>query len=485
MSGRSRLKAHKTPQIELRTHGKPIPAVSVIKVLGLKIQDNGYNTEAIKTLENSVLQTTRLISRVANRHQGLQESNLIRLIQTFILSRLAYATPFLSLKTDEKTKINNMIRKVYKQALGIPITTPNNKFDALGLHNTLSELIEAQQTSQLERLTKSNTGRQILRKLNIGYDAQHVAKKEIKPEIRTQIYVPPLPRNMHPIHNQERRMERAKALHKRFENLHEIVYVDAADYADQAAMTVVVVNQKGQLLTSGTVLTTTTEIGEEAAISLAIASTQAKVIVSDSKTAIRNFAKGRISNIALKILNSNGTTNIRNIQLVWAPAHSGLPGNENAHQLARGLADQASTNETTEPLTFRTADRDRMVTYSEILDHYRKGRLYYPEAHKTLNKQQATAWRRIQTGMYANPVLHSYYYPGIQDDKCKHCKQRADLKHIIWSCSKIDKSDQRTLIINTPEQWEAALLSSEADIQLQVVRMAEAAARDQGLLADG
>lgn len=250
-------------------------------------------------------------------------------------------------------------------------------------------------------------------------------------------------------------------------------------------MTVVVVNQEGQLLTSGTVLTTTTEIAEEAAISLAIASTQAKFIVSDSKTAIRNFAKGRISEIALKILNMHGTTNISNIQLVWAPAHSGLPGNENAHQLARGLVGKASTNDTTDPSTLRRADKDRMVTYREILDHYRKSRLYYPEAHKTLNKQQATAWRQIQTGTYPNPVLHSYYYPGIQDDKCKHCKQRANLDHIIWSCSKINKTDHRTLIINTPEQWETALLSSEADIQLQVVRMAEAAARDQGLLADG
>lgn len=126
-----------------------------------------------------------------------------------------------------------------------------------------------------------------------------------------------------------------------------------------------------------------------------------------------------------------------------------------------------------------------MVTYREIIDHYRKGRLHYPAAHKTLNKQQATAWRQVQTGTYPNPVLHSYYYPGIQDKKWKHCKQRADLEHIIWSCSKIDKTDHRTLIINTSEQWEIALLSSEADIQLQVVRMAEAAARDQGLLDDG
>lgn len=121
-------------------------------------------------------QVPLLICKIANRHQGIKEANLIRMIQAFVLSKVVYVAPFLSLKTDERTKINNMIRKAYKIALSIPITTPNAKFEALGLHNTLDELIEAQRISQLERLTKSQTGRYVLRSLKIGYDSQHGKK---------------------------------------------------------------------------------------------------------------------------------------------------------------------------------------------------------------------------------------------------------------------------------------------------------------------
>ncbi|KAG0409881.1 hypothetical protein HPB47_013025, partial [Ixodes persulcatus] len=46
--------------------------------------------------------------------------------------------------------------------------TSNAKLASLGLHNTYAELAEAQLLNQLERLTKSPTGRNLLAKL--GYD---------------------------------------------------------------------------------------------------------------------------------------------------------------------------------------------------------------------------------------------------------------------------------------------------------------------------
>lgn len=46
----------------------------------------------------------------------------------------------------------------------------------------------------------------------------------------------PLLRNMHPVHNQEHRQERAKAIYKRFANAKDAIYVDAADYWDRTAM---------------------------------------------------------------------------------------------------------------------------------------------------------------------------------------------------------------------------------------------------------
>ncbi|XP_072142257.1 glucose dehydrogenase [FAD, quinone]-like [Dermacentor andersoni] len=68
----------------------------------------------------------------------------------------------------------------------------------------LEELVEAQQVSQLERLSKTRRGRHVLEKLGITYHTQHGIKVEIPRTIREQLYVPPLPRNMHPQHHTRR-----------------------------------------------------------------------------------------------------------------------------------------------------------------------------------------------------------------------------------------------------------------------------------------
>lgn len=74
--------------------------MSAIKILGLSIQDNGSNTEAVNALQRNVNWTIRLILRVTNRHYGLKEGNIIGDIKAYIISRIPYTTPFLKLKTE-------------------------------------------------------------------------------------------------------------------------------------------------------------------------------------------------------------------------------------------------------------------------------------------------------------------------------------------------------------------------------------------------
>ena len=150
----------------------------------------------------------RLIARISNRHSGLKESNLIRLVQAFAISRIVYVAPYLDLLMAEKTRIEALIRKVYKQALGIPVSTPTDRLLALGVHNTLDELIEAHKTAQYERLAQTPTGRRILDCLYIGYATQQGNKADIPREIRERINVLPILRNMHVEHDAERRAER-------------------------------------------------------------------------------------------------------------------------------------------------------------------------------------------------------------------------------------------------------------------------------------
>ncbi|XP_077538393.1 uncharacterized protein LOC144150964 [Haemaphysalis longicornis] len=420
----------------------------------------------------------------------MKESNLIRLVQAFVVSRVVYVAPYLKLRMDEKNKIDAMIRKAFKQALGIPVTTSNERFEALGLHNTLDELIEAQRIAQLERLSKSPTGRHILSSLSINYESRAGAKLDIPTEIRASIYVPPLPKNMHPVHNAERRRARAQALQKRFERSEDVVYVDAADYDDRDAMAVAMVNRQGDSVASGTIVTTSPEVGEEAAIALAVtASSKYKFIVSDSKSAILNFSRGRVSSEALKILLAGFCGDrVREVQIVWAPAHCGLPGNENAHAAARGLTNRADADDSTvDAHSFRRSGRDRLVSYREILDHYSLERARYPAPHRTLTKWQSVAWRLLQTNTFPNPVAYSRCYPGLYTAECKICKGRADLQHMVWSCpiksQQVQQKGRPFLEIRTVEQWETALLSSDPEVQVELVRMAEDAAGVQGLLA--
>ncbi|XP_040078101.1 uncharacterized protein LOC120849891 isoform X2 [Ixodes scapularis] len=47
---------------------------------------------------------------------------------------------------------------------------------------------------------------------------------------------------------------------------------------------------------------------------------------------------------------------------------------------------------------------DRLVTYRDIRDYYAGERTRYPTAHPSLDKRQAVAWWRLQTGTYPSPA---------------------------------------------------------------------------------
>ncbi|KAH6934757.1 hypothetical protein HPB50_000688 [Hyalomma asiaticum] len=78
----------------------------------------GYS-EALKRIEKSVLNFTRIISQVANRRNGLQEDNLMKAFHTFLICHIIYAAPFLNWKT-EPNEIDKLIRAGLKRALSLP-----------------------------------------------------------------------------------------------------------------------------------------------------------------------------------------------------------------------------------------------------------------------------------------------------------------------------------------------------------------------------
>ncbi|KAG0419353.1 hypothetical protein HPB47_004188, partial [Ixodes persulcatus] len=136
---------------------------------------------------------------------------------------------------------------------------------------------------------------------------------------------------------------RASTHHKLFTHRSDVLYVDAAEYGHRPAFAAVAITSTGQVKTCATVFTASPEQVEEAAIALALTATPCpKVIVSDSKAAILNFAKGYISAPAQIILRAKPLNSFEsNVSLIWTPAHAGLCGNELAHSTARGYTVRA------------------------------------------------------------------------------------------------------------------------------------------------
>lgn len=280
---------------------------------------------------------------------------------------------------------------------------------------------------------------------------------------------------MHPEHHKDRRRARAKALHKHYSGLQDIVHVDVAEYPSRDAFSIGIVNNQGQAHSAATICCMHAEEAEEAAIALAISGTTAEIIFSDSKTAVRNFASGKIHKPAMQILNKYPPPD-RQIQIIWVPAHSSHPGNEAAHNYARGFVSRA-----VEGLDLGSA-RDRMVTFHEITMHYREGRQKYPPPHKSLNKLQQVTWRQLQTGSFANPYKYSLIYPGCFSPKCKNCDAyKADLTHIMSDCPGL--KPRAELELNNTSDWEVAVSSSDPAVQLRTVNWALEVAESQGLTA--
>lgn len=117
-------------------------------MLGLILDSRRCNTEAISKLETKTNAAAQLIKRVANRRGDMQEGSLMRLVQSLAISHLAYVAAYLNWMAAEN-KLNCMIRKVYKNALGLLARTNSEAMEALGVHKKLEEIVLAQQTAQM------------------------------------------------------------------------------------------------------------------------------------------------------------------------------------------------------------------------------------------------------------------------------------------------------------------------------------------------
>lgn len=102
-----------------------IPHVSSIRVLGMHINAGKGNTLAIDRLITKIGIATRLIKQVATKKQGMRETSLLRLVQSFVISHVAYVGAFHKWLQHEKDKINAAVRKAHRAVLGLLPSTSN------------------------------------------------------------------------------------------------------------------------------------------------------------------------------------------------------------------------------------------------------------------------------------------------------------------------------------------------------------------------
>lgn len=461
--------------------GTQIPNGPRARILGLQLQEDGKATYTLTQLQNQVTQILRIMHRIASRRHGLKEEDTIKLVNALVVSRLVYSTPYLNLTKGEEDKLDALIRRAYKSALGLPLYTSTEKLLKLGVHNTFRELTDAHLAAQRNRLATTPTGREVMRKLRIPYQRDREDTiANIPTRLRSHIKVHAIPRNMDPTLNAARRRARAKYYQDKLGGKVNVLYTDAAAYSHPLqAMAASVVDGQGRTHTTATLRTTNATIAEEMAIALALGHGGKNItILSDSQAAIRRFQAGRISAHALKIIAHN--TELQEAELIWIPGHDVVEGNRCAHTVARACIHQAAPNPSSSlDIEFQFIPVPNM--YSEIRAYHRGQRRAYPPPAPQLNREESVAWRRLQTGTFRNLALLAKFSPANYKPTCPYCNQYANLIHTTWLCQanpKLPPTYPEPSLAN----WEAVLLSTSAEDQKKLIDRAMKAADSAGAL---
>ncbi|XP_065297403.1 uncharacterized protein [Dermacentor albipictus] len=446
---------------------------------------DGSGAASLPRLERTLSQLTHLIKRISSQRSGLKEQDTLRIVQALLTSRITYGTPYLALKNAEIEKLNIMIRKAIKAALGLPAMASTSRLLKMGVHNTWQELAEAHKNSQLERLKLTPTGRSVLRNLNYSetYVADTDKKERIPPDVRECISIARVPRNMHPIYHKSRRQARANAIKRSFKHDPNARYTDAAKYPHRNAYALSVVDSQGSELASATIKARNPETAEEAAIALATTTcTDAAIIFTDSQAACRNFLRGRISADALKILKRRSTP-LPYTCVTWVPGHEGLEGNEAAHAAAREHVSRAPHSPCA--LGPVTEEAEAVPTnYSAILQHYRLECRVHPPPHPKLDREESLILRRLQSNTYTHGTMMHRLYPTLHGYLCPLCNVPDTLAHLLLECPWQEGSEMQpeTQANDLFETWEAKLTLGDLEDQRQLVARAKRAVEARGFL---
>ncbi|KAH7946071.1 hypothetical protein HPB49_019979 [Dermacentor silvarum] len=222
----------------------------------------------------------------------------------------------------------------------------NDRLLEMAIYNTVSELFQAYYMNQVIRLARTKASRTTLEALGINPPTQVTSKRSLPPEWQQDIITRPLPRNMHPVHHENRRAARAKAYDK-YSDQAGAFFLDAAGPLHSHSTATVA--HKGQVVNCISATGIDITAMEEAGIALAMRNPRATFVLTDSQAAYRNFARGQVGHLAHSILQQAAASRQEGHwkQQVWVPGHARVRGKKIAHASARELLHRDSADSST------------------------------------------------------------------------------------------------------------------------------------------
>ncbi|KAH9377859.1 hypothetical protein HPB48_014659 [Haemaphysalis longicornis] len=361
-------------------------------------------------------QVGRMVRRVSNKRGCLRSRDALRLANAFVTSRILYSTPYLRLRKCDVLTLEGILRKIYKRALDLPISTSNQRLADLGMTNTYGELKEAYLHNQYLRLTKSHAGRCLLQRLHISYTYQAEERTTIPEDWCGALDNQPPPQNMARGTHEGRRTARVTALQGRYGSRPGVFYTDASGPHHGGWYTAAVIHQNVPVQ-GLTFRAPDISHAEEVAIALAAADRASRIIITDSRSACQNLTKGRITIRAARILKGcyyMDRPNTRSV--IWTPAHAGLGGNEVADASARAL----DSRDPPRPPSLDDPEPNPVSSFRDIKAMYKLNRLRFPPPAPGLTKADERWLLRLYTNTVLWPAILKHFNPAFSGE-CPHC----------------------------------------------------------------
>ncbi|XP_077560471.1 uncharacterized protein LOC144175247 [Haemaphysalis longicornis] len=465
------------PLLSLTLDGTPVPRSSSCRVLGFPLQDHSFS-HVIKSTITTCHQVTHLVRRVVKRRGGIDERRASQLVTAFALNKILYCLPYCTLTQAHMRSVQSALNTLYKAALRLPTHASTEKLYATGLFLPLPDLLRLHRDRQLGRLSGSAQGHWLLQRAGIRpIDFPlHTPQRPLPSNLRCA----PIPSNMTPHLHEGRRQARA-FYHDPFPPDTVTCYVDAAYHPACGSTACVIMSRPTDTpitSTAGPYSHPTSPLALELAAIVhatreltSLPPSPRYRICSDSMAAIRALRDNRIAEDLHDDLSETLTLlSPASVAVVWVPGHSGIIGNQLAHQLAREITNRAPVIPWPFP-PMADAAYFYKKTLKEHYQHLRHSLQTLPPPHITLSIAQVHTLRAIQLNTLTTPA-RLYHYGYRSDPYCPNCPATyANVEHILFSCPAAQQSPHYPN--PPPPNWRVWLASAALVDQRAMILLAE------------